>query len=217
MEYAKKGVGKVETRQPAPAPQPYGYPDEAEHQKRVRIVNIVIIVFEVIVLGIVLYFLFHFKGLLEEQDFAPESAYTEEAGEDGSEGGYESLNTPATIDFSNDKFALRCTRLQITRDVDGNPAALIFFTFVNKTETPLSMAEVFPPMVVQDEIMCETFASLESPPDEFYNRDTQIANGEGIDCAYSVKLQNTTDPVTLTIHDNYETYEDVASTVINLQ
>jgi hypothetical protein len=79
------------------------------------------------------------------------------------------------------------------------------------------MSEVFPPMVVQDDIICETFAQLDSPPDEFYSRDTQIANGEGIDCAYSVKLQNTEDPVTLTIHDNYETYEDVASTVINLQ
>ncbi|HAG69312.1 MAG TPA: hypothetical protein DCL38_04990, partial [Lachnospiraceae bacterium] len=131
--------------------------------------------------------------------------------------GYETIDTPATIDFSNESFALKCTRLQLTKDSDGNPAALLYFTFVNKTETPLSMSEVFPPMVVQDEIMCETFAPLDSPPDEFYNRDTQIANGEGINCAYSVKLQNTDDPVTLTIHDNYETYEDVASTVINLK
>ncbi|MCR4656985.1 MAG: DUF5067 domain-containing protein [Lachnospiraceae bacterium] len=190
--------------------------NEESHKKRIRIINIAVLIVEVIILGVVLYYLFHYKNLLEKGDFeALESENTEYSGEGN--GGYESVNAPATIDFSNDKFALKCTRLQITKDVDGNPAALIYFTFVNKTDTPLSMTEVFPPMVVQDEIMCETFAQIESPPDEFYSKDTQIANGEGIDCAFSVKLQNTTDPVELTIHDNYETYEDVASTVINLQ
>ncbi len=195
--------------------------NEESRKKRKLIIHIAILVIEAIILVVVLYYLFHFKSLLENGDFEPGTAESGEYSEDGASdeggGGYESVDAPATIDFSNDKFALKCTRLQITKDVDGNPAALIFFTFVNKTDTPLSMTEVFPPMVVQDEIMCETFAQIENPPDEFYSKDTQIQNGEGIDCAFSVKLQNTTDPVELTIHDNYETFEDVASTVINLQ
>ena len=222
LEYERQGVGRIPGSMPeAPV---YERAEEEEHKRRVTIINIAVIVLELIVLGIVLFNLFKYKKLLEAENFDSAPGYSGEAldtaeGEDGQEGqdDYESVDSPATIDFSNDKFALKCTRLQITKDTDSNPAALIYFTFVNKTETPLSMSEVFPPMVVQNDIICETFASLESPPDEFYNRDTQIANGEGIDCAYSVKLQNTEDPVTLTIHDNYETYEDVASTVINLQ
>ena len=221
LEYERQGVGRI----PESVPEvPVYKEDEEAHKKRVTVINIAVIVLELIVLGIVLFNLFKYKKLLEAESFDSAPGYSGEAvdtaeetdGQDGQDD-HEAVESPATIDFSNDKFALKCTRLQITKDTDSNPAALIFFTFVNKTETPLSMSEVFPPMVVQDDIICETFAQLDSPPDEFYSRDTQIANGEGIDCAYSVKLQNTEDPVTLTIHDNYETYEDVASTVINLQ
>lgn len=220
-----------EERQQAPSErntytEDYIYAEE--HKRRSTIIHVAVLLLELIVLGVVLYFMMHYKNLLEKGDFSEtgffetgeESADEEEASEDGETGeagDYESVDTPSTLDFSNDQFALHCTRLQITSDTDGNPAALIYFTFVNKTDTPLSMSEVFPPMVVQDDIMCETFASIESPPDEFYNRDTQIKDGEGIDVCYSVKLQNTTSPVTLTIHDNYATFEDVASTVINLQ
>ncbi len=218
LEYEEQGVGRIPERTPK-APAYYDEDEEKTHRKRVTAINIAVIVLELIILGVVLFNLFKYKKLLEAENYDREPGYSREAFEEAEadKEDYGAAESPATIDFSNDKFALKCTRLQITKDTDSNPAALIYFTFVNKTETPLSMSEVFPPMVVQNDIMCETFAQLDSPPDEFYNRDTQIANGEGIDCAYSVKLQNTTDPVTLTIHDNYETFEDVASTVINLQ
>ena len=243
----KTGKGKPEQRPQQSPRQGGGYPantdafyyEEEERRKQVRIINIVILILEAIVLVIVLYFLFHYKRLLEERDFgAPGTEvyenyedyedYEESGDTEGGEGEEQPASArdsreseddgeQATININNDKFALRCTRLQITKDTDGNPAALLFFTFVNKTDISLSMSEVYPPLVVQDGIMCETFASIESPPEEFYNRDTRIQNGEGVDVCYSVKLQNTTSPITLTIHDNYETYEDVAETTIKLQ
>ncbi|MBQ7563079.1 MAG: DUF5067 domain-containing protein [Lachnospiraceae bacterium] len=210
---------------------------EEERRSRARIIHIAILIVELIVLGIILYYLFHYRRLLAEGNFsAPAETESYSEAEDGGsdepseeapsettsardsreqeEGGG---GEQASININNDKFALKCTRLQITKDTDGNPAALLFFTFVNKTDISLSMSEVYPPLVVQDGIMCETFASIESPPEEFYNRDTRIQDGEGVDVCYSVKLQNTTSPVTLTIHDNYETYEDVAETTIKLQ
>lgn len=185
--------------------------DLIRHEKRLKqrnkTISIVILCIEIIVFGVVLYGLIHFSLKLKNGDFLTEK--TETSAEEGS--------SSNSVNINNDNFSLTCTKVQLTTDVDGNPAALIYFTFVNKTDTPLSMGEVFPPKVVQDSVDCETFAALENPPDELYNKDVKIQGGASVEACYSVKLQNTTSELTLTIHDNYEKFTDIGSTTIPLE
>ncbi|MBQ7588116.1 MAG: DUF5067 domain-containing protein [Lachnospiraceae bacterium] len=122
-----------------------------------------------------------------------------------------------SVDVDNDSFTLRCTNVTVVLDSDNNPAALIYFTFVNKTSKLLSMSEVFPPSVTQNGEACETSASLNEYPEEFYNKDTQISDGTSIDCCYAVSLKDAISPLQLTIHDNYETFSDIGTTEIPLQ
>ena len=122
-----------------------------------------------------------------------------------------------SVDVDNDNFTLRCTNVTVVLDSNNNPAALIYFTFVNKTSKLLSMSEVFPPSVTQNGEPCETYASLNEYPEEFYNKDTQISDGASIDCCYSVSLKDAVSPLQLTIHDNYDTFQDVGTTEIPLQ
>ena len=129
-------------------------------------------------------------------------------------------STPAasnSVDVDNDSFTLNCTNVNISLDMEGNPAALIYFTFTNKTSTPLSMSEVFPPSVTQNGEFCETFASMEQYPEEFYNKDTQISDGNSIQCCFVVALKDAVSPIVLTIHDNYETFADVGTVEIAIQ
>ena len=122
-----------------------------------------------------------------------------------------------SVDVDNDNFTLRCTNVTVVLDANNNPAALIYFTFVNKTSKLLSMSEVFPPSVTQNGEPCETFATLNEYPEEFYNKDTQVSDGTSIECCYSVSLKDAVSPLSLTIHDNYETFKDVGTTEIPLQ
>ena len=131
--------------------------------------------------------------------------------------GTEPAPTSDSIDVENENFSLKCTNVTVVLDANNNPAALIYFTFVNKTSKLLSMSEVFPPSVTQNGEPCETFASLDEYPEEFYNKDTQISDGTSIDCCYSVSLKDAITPIRLTIHDNYETFSDVGTTEIPLQ
>ena len=121
------------------------------------------------------------------------------------------------MDVDNDDFTLRCTNVTVKLDTEGNPAALIFFTFTNKTSKQLSMSDGFPPSVTQIGEPCETYASLEEYPDEFYNKDMQISDGSTIDCCYSVSLKDAVSPIRLTIHDNYESFSDIGTTEIAIQ
>ncbi len=177
-------------------------------EQRNKTISIVILGIEILVFGVILYGLIHFGLKLKSGDFQTDKteASVEEAG-----------SSDQTVNVNNDNFSLTCTKVQLTTDIDGNPAALIYFRFVNKTDTPLSLGEVFPPKVVQDGVDCETFASLENPPDELYNKDVPIQDGASIEACYSVKLQNTTSELTLTIHDNYEKFMDIGSTTIPLE
>ncbi|MBP5385330.1 MAG: DUF5067 domain-containing protein [Lachnospiraceae bacterium] len=178
-------------------------------QKR-RVTSIVLIVLEVIVLIGVIVVFFHFYTKLKKGDFATDepSKKTEQAKDSPASG---------TVNVDNDKFALTCRKVQIVRDVDGKPAALIYFSFTNKTKEPLSMSDVFPPFVKQGDADCETFATLENAPDELYNRDLQISDGQTVECCYAVKLYDTVSTITLTIHDNYDTFTDIGSVDIPLQ
>ena len=121
------------------------------------------------------------------------------------------------VDVDNNDFSLFCQNVSVQLDIDGNPAALIYFSFTNKTSTPMSMSEVFPPSITQNGEVCETFASLEEYPEEFYNKDAQIADGQTLYCCYAVALKDAISPISLTIHDNYDSFQDVGTTEIQIQ
>lgn len=133
------------------------------------------------------------------------------------EGSSEETAVSDSVDVDNDSFSLHCTNITVTLDTNGSPAALIYFTFVNKTSNQLSMSEVFPPSVEQNGSTCETFASLEEYPEEFYNKDMKISDGSTINCCYAVALQDAVSPIRLTIHDNYEKFADIGTTEIAIQ
>ena len=137
--------------------------------------------------------------------------------EDDPSGSVQTEASSESVDVDNDNFTLKCTNVTVCLDTNGNPAALIYFTFTNKTSKLLSMSEVFPPSVTQNGEPCETFASLDEYPEEFYNKDTQISDGSSLDCCYSVSLKDAVSPMMLTVHDNYETFSDVGTTEIPLQ
>lgn len=122
-----------------------------------------------------------------------------------------------TVDVENDNFSLRCSKVSITQDVDGNPAMLVYFTFTNKTPNPLSMSNVFEPSASQNMAPLSKDVTLVEETTEMFNKDTQVSNGESIECAYAFTLSDTVSPLTLTMRDNYETFSDIGSTVVNLQ
>ena len=181
------------------------------HERRIaqkrQVTSIVLIVLETLILIGVLIVFFHFFTKLKDRDFATEKPKSSQS-EDQASG---------SVNVDNDNFALTCYKVQIVRDVDGNPAALIYFHFTNKTSEPLSMSDVFPPSVRQGDYDCETFATLEDAPEELYNRDLQISDGQSVECCYAVKLHDTMDTLTLTIHDNHDTFTDIGSVDIPLR
>ncbi|MCR5474755.1 MAG: DUF5067 domain-containing protein [Lachnospiraceae bacterium] len=118
------------------------------------------------------------------------------------------------VNVESQDFTLTCTRVQIVKDADDEFAALVFFTFVNKTDTPLSMSAVFPARVAQNGADCPEDTNLVETPQEVENKDMQVSGGQSVECCYAFKLSDQTSPLTVTIHDNYSTYTDIGSTEI---
>lgn len=195
------------------ANKPTNTPALNRHEKRkaqkTKVTFGIIVFFEAVILVGLICIFFHYYIRLRNGDFLDEEKATKT----------ETTNQAAqgSVNVDNDRFSLTCYKVQLVRDIDGNPAALIYFTFVNKTKEPLSMSDVFPPSVKQGDYDCETFAVLDDAPDELYNRDLQISDGQSLECCYAVKLHDTMDTITLTIHDNYETYTDIGSVDIPLR
>lgn len=169
--------------------------------------SIIILAAEVVVFIILLVVFFVLKNKIVSGDVSSDKAATESSSEAGTNNG---------VNVDNDNFTLMCTKVQLANDVDGNPAALIYFTFTNKTSNPLSMNEVFPPSVTQAGVSCGTSAVLGEEPAELANKDVQVSDGGSIECCYAISLQDFTSTLTLTIHDNYETFSDIGSTDIPL-
>ena len=186
----------------------------AKDEKSYKITSIVIVCLEGLALLVIVCFLIRYSVKLSNKEFQVDAMkpQTTQESQDGMQ-----TASAGTVNVDNEHFALQCTMVELKNDTDGNPAALIYFTFTNKTSGLLSMEEVFPPKVMQEEQMCETFASLDNPPEELNNRMVQINDGASIEACYAVSLINKTSPITLTIHDNYETYTDIGSTTIPLQ
>lgn len=121
------------------------------------------------------------------------------------------------VNVESQDFTLTCTRVQIVKDADDEFAALVFFTFVNKTDNPLSLSEVYPAKVSQNGVECPEDTNLTDPPQEVENKDMQVSGGQSVDCCYAFKLSDQTSPLTVTIHDNYSTFTDIGSTEIPIQ
>lgn len=171
--------------------------------------SIIILAVEVVLFIVLLVVFFILKGKIVDGDVKGNDTATEASAEAGGE-------SSGGVNVESPNFSLTCTKVQLANDVDGNPAALIYFTFVNKTETPLSMNEVFPPSVTQNGANCATNAVLAEQPAEIMNASTQISGGQSLECCYAISLQDFTSTLTLTIHDNYESFTDIGSTDIPL-
>lgn len=121
------------------------------------------------------------------------------------------------VNVESADFSLTCTRVQLVPDTENNTVALVFFTFVNKTDTPLSMSAVFPASLTQNGMDCPEDTNLADLPPEIANRDMQVSGGQSVECCYPFKLQDSENPITLTTHDNYSTFTDVGSTEIPIK
>lgn len=169
--------------------------------KRQLIIYGVIIAFEVIVeIALVLFILF--GGVSGKSSSGSNTASSQQSN---------------TVNVDNDNFSLTCTKVSITNDVDGNSAMLVYFTFTNKTANPLSMSNVFVPSASQNMTNLATDVTLAEETTEMFNKDTQVSNGESIECAYAFELLDTVSPLTLTMRDNYETFSDIGSTVVDIK
>ena len=174
--------------------------------------SIIILAVEVVLFIALLVLFFVLKNKIAGGDAAKEA---KEATEGSAEAGG-SGESSGGVNVDGPNFTLTCTKVQLANDVDGNPAALIYFTFVNKTDAPLSMDEVFTPSVKQAGVDCSIDAQLTEMPDEVANHYAQIQGGASTECCYAISLQDFTSTLTLTIHDNYETFSDIGSTDIPL-
>lgn len=188
-------------KQVARASQARGTSKGGRKSKREMLIYAIIIAIEIIALIIIwtLYFKFNSSHSSKGSDA---KAQTE-----ASQGG-------GSINVDNDSFSLACTKIAVTTDSAGAPIAVVYFTFSNKTETPLSMSQVFIPSFKQAGVDLPSAGSIADEPVEIANKDAQISGGQEMVCAYAVSLQDTTSEITITMRDNYETFSDIGSTVV---
>ena len=165
--------------------------------------SIIILIVEIVVFIALLVLFFVLKGKIV--DGSGSSAATEQTSEESANNG---------VNVENQDFTLTCTKVQLVMDAENNTAALVYFTFVNKTDTPLAMSAVFPASVKQNGVDCPEDVNLAETPAEIANKDMQVSAGQSVECCYAFKLSDQTSPLTLTVHDNYSTFQDIGSTEI---
>jgi hypothetical protein len=176
----------------------------SSRRKKNDTTSIIILAVEIVVFIALLVLFFVLKGKIVDGDTSAESSQTSSQ-ESGTSNG---------VNVENDQFTLTCTKVQLVMDADNNTAAVVYFTFVNKTDTPLAMSAVFPASVTQNGVDCPEDTNLADTPAEIGNKDMQVSAGQSVECAYAFKLSDQTSPLTLTIHDNYSTFQDIGSTEI---
>ena len=192
---------------PAPRREPVGRGgSRGGRRKKNDTTSIIILIVEIVVfIGLLIGF-FILKGKIVDGGGSSSSSSTEASAEGG--------QTSNGVNVENDQFTLTCTKVQLVMDADSNVAALIYFTFVNKTDDPLSMSAVFPASVKQNGVDCPEDTNLTETPAELANKDMQVSAGQSVECCYAFKLSDQTSPLTLTVHDNYSTFQDIGSTEI---
>ncbi len=203
-ELRERPVRRAPRREPAGrgAGQRGGH-GSAARRKKTDTTSIIILIVEIIVFIALIAVFFVLKSKIVDSD--PASASTEAAAES---------NTNNGVNVESDDFSLTCTKVQLVMDAENNTAALVYFTFVNKTEDPLAMSGVFPAKVTQNGVECPEDVNLVETPAEIANKDMQVSGGQSVECCYAFKLSDQTSPLTLTIHDNYSTFTDIGSTEI---
>lgn len=177
-------------------------------RKKDQTTSIIILVVEIIVFIALVVLFFVLKSKIDKADTTGTDNAT------ATEGSAEAGESSGGVNVESNDFTLTCTKVQLANDANGSPAALIYFTFVNKTDTPMSMSEVFPPTLVQNGAQCPTDIPLTEYPTEYTNKDMQVSGGQTVECCYAFGLSDLTSSLTLTIHDNYSTFTDIGSTEI---
>ena len=76
------------------------------------------------------------------------------------------------------------------------------------------MSQVFSPSFKQTGVDLAVAGALTDAPQELAGKDTPVSGGQAVDCAFAVNLMDTTSEITITMHDNYETFSDIGSTVV---
>lgn len=170
--------------------------------KRQMLIYAIIIAIEVIALVVIWAMYISYNSGSSSDKSNKSSASADEGGNSGN------------INVENDNFSLSCTKISITTDATGNPVAIVYFNFANKTETPLCMTQVYQPRFMQAGAELAGATSLAEEPMEIANKDMQVSNGQTVTCAYAMVLQDTTSEITITMHDNYETFSDIGTTVV---
>ncbi len=201
---------EVRERPARPAPRREGAPrggarPAASRRRKNDTTSIIILAVEIVVFVALLVGFFILKGKIDDGSVASSSESTQESGEASS-----------GVNVENDQFTLTCTKVQLVMDAENNVAAMIYFTFVNKTDEPLALSTVFPASVKQNGVDCPEDTNLAETPAELANKDMQVSGGQSIECCYAFKLADQTSPLTLTVHDNYSTFSDIGSTEIPL-
>ena len=166
--------------------------------------SLIILIVEIVVFIALIAVFFVLKSKID--DDGGSSAATEASADAGT--------TNNGVNVESEQFSLTCTKVQLVMDADNETAALVYFTFVNKTDEPLAMSAVFPASVKQNGMDCPEDTNLAETPAEIANKDMQVSAGQSVECCYAFKLSDQTNPLTLTIHDNYSTFQDIGSTEI---
>ena len=177
----------------------------ASRRKKTDTTSIIILAVEIVVFIGLLVGFFFLKNKISEGGSSSSEAVAESGQEGGASNG---------VNVESEDFSLTCTKVQLVMDADNETAALVYFTFVNKTDTPLSMSAVFPASVTQNGADCPEDENLADVPAEVANKDMQVSGGQSVECCYAFKLSDQTSPLTLTVHDNYLTFQDIGSTEI---
>lgn len=168
--------------------------------------SIIVLIVEIVVFLALIGLFFVLKSKVDGTSSKSESAASSE-GAAASNG----------VNVESEDFSLTCTTVKLVEDADKNTAALVYFTFVNKTDTPLSMSATFPASLKQNGQDCPEDANLVDTPAEIANKDMQVSGGQSVECCYAFQLQDAENPITLTTHDNYSTFADVGSTEIPIK
>lgn len=202
-------------KRPASSDRPQSRPPQRNgvntaKRKKNQTTSIIILSVEVVVFIALICLFFVLKSKIDNADSGSQSAVSSESGD-------ASQTTSNGVNVESPDFSLTCSKVQLAKDNDDNPVALIFFTFVNKTDNALSMSAVFPPSLTQNGAPCSDASNLAEVPAEVANRDMVVSGGQSVECCYGFVLQDLTSPITLTIHDNYTTFSDIGTTTINLQ
>ncbi len=176
----------------------------APRRKKNDTTSIIILAVEIVVFIALIILFFVLKGKIVDGDASAQASQSSSAEAGASNG----------VNVENDEFTLTCTKVQLVMDANNETAAVVYFTFVNKTDTPLAMSAVFPASVKQNGVDCPEDLNLAEAPAEIGNKDMQVSGGQSVECAYAFKLSDQTSPLTLTVHDNYSTFQDIGSTEI---